>query len=223
MNNVIPHGQDGQTLVDEKYDGRKVRLCTDGKYRWTYPMSMLKNPVLLLTVFKVFGGIMAAILIFVIFISHWDDITNGNFEVILNDLRIFGYILLGCLVLTTIAYLIVAAQYGWNYIIMFTMDEQGVLHEQIPAQKEIAQKIGKTVAGTGVLTQSPGRVGQGMLIANHTSLASDFKKVRRVKPLRKWHTIKVSEPFAKNQIYCDSEDFDFVLNYILEHCPKLKK
>ena len=44
-----------------------------------------------------------------------------------------------------------------------------------------------------------------------------------MKPLRRWNTIKVNEPFAKNQIYCDSEDFDFVLNYILEHCPKLKE
>ena len=223
MNNVIPRGQDSQSLEDNNYNGRKVRLCTDGKYRWTYPMSMLKNPVLFFTILKVIGGIFAVILIFMVFLSHWDDITNGNFEVIFHDLRMFGYIMLGCIVLTIIAYLIVAAQYGWNYIIQFTMDEEGFLHEQIPAQKETARKIGKTLAGTGALTLSPGRVGQGMLIANHTSLASDFKLVRKVKPLRKWHTIKVNEPFAKNQIYCDSEDFDFVLNYILEHCPKLKK
>ncbi|MBO4820673.1 MAG: hypothetical protein J5548_04315 [Prevotella sp.] len=223
MDNVTSHGQDNQTLVDEKYDGRKVRLCVDGKYRWTYPMSMLKNPVLFLTVFKVIGGIMAAILVFVICLSHWKDITSGNFKIIFHDLRMFGYIMLGCLVITIVAFLIVAAQYGWNYIIRFTMDEDGFLHEQIPAQKKIARKLGKTVAATGALTGSLGRVGQGMLVANHTSLASDFKVVRKVKPLRKWNTIKVNEPFAKNQIYCDSEDFDFVLNYILEHCPKLKE
>ena len=223
MDNVTSHGQESQTLVDEKYDGRKVRLCVDGKYRWTYPMSMLKNPVLFLTVFKVIGGIMAAILVFVICLSHWKDITSGNFKIIFHDLRMFGYIMLGCLVITIVAFLIVAAQYGWNYIIRFTMDEDGFLHEQIPAQKKIARKLGKTVAATGALTGSLGRVGQGMLVANHTSLASDFKVVRKVKPLRKWNTIKVNEPFAKNQINCDSEDFDFVLNYILEHCPKLKK
>ena len=223
MDNVTSHGQESQTLVDEKYDGRKVRLCVDGKYRWTYPMSMLKNPVLFLTVFKVIGGIMAAILVFVICLSHWKDITSGNFKIIFHDLRMFGYIMLGCLVITIVAFLIVAAQYGWNYIIRFTMDEDGFLHEQIPAQKKIARKLGKTVAATGALTGSLGRVGQGMLVANHTSLASDFKVVRKVKPLRKWNTIKVNEPFAKNQIYCDSEDFDFVLNYILEHCPKLKE
>jgi hypothetical protein len=223
MKNVIHHGQDGKALADKNYDGRKVRLCKDGKYRWTYPMSMLKNPVLFLTVIKVLGSIMAGILVFVILLSRWDDITSGNFKVLLYDLRIFGYIMLGGLVITILAFLIVAAQYGGNYIIQFTMDEQGLLHEQIPAQKKVARKIGGALAAGGALAGSPGRVGQGMMIANHTSQASDFKHVRKVKPLRRWNTIKVNEPLSKNQVYCDSEDFDFVLNYILDRCPKLKK
>ena len=186
-------------------------------------MSMLKNPLLFFTTFKVLGSITAAILIFVILLSHWNEITSGNFVVILHDFRMFGYIMLGCLVITIIAYLVLAAQYGWNYIIRFTMDEKGCLHEQIPAQKEIARKMGGALGAAGAMTLSPGRAGQGVLIANHTSIASDFSHVRKVKPLRKWNAIKVNEPFAYNQIYCDSEDFDFVLNYILEHCPKLKK
>ena len=223
MNNLTPQDQDSQILADINYDGRKVRLCEDGKYRWTYPMSMLKNPVLFFTVLKIIGGIFGAILIFVICLSHWNHIKSGNFEVILDDLYIVGIILLVFIVITIIAYLIVAAQYGGEYIIRFTMDENGFLHDQIPAQKEIARNIGGAVAGAGILTGSLGRTGQGILIANHTSLASDFKEVRSVKPLRRWHTIKVNEAFTKNQIYCDSEDFDFVLNYIREHCPKLKK
>jgi hypothetical protein len=44
-----------------------------------------------------------------------------------------------------------------------------------------------------------------------------------VKPHRRWHTINVNEPFAKNQVYTTKEDFDFVLDYILQHCPKVKK
>lgn len=223
MNNKTPHGQDSQELADNKYDGRKVRLCKDGKYRWTYPMSMLKNPVLFCTVFKILGGIFGAILVVVFFMAHWDHLKKGNYEAAFSDLHIFGYCMLGCFVLTLVSYLIVAAQYGGKYIIRFTMDENGFLHEQIPAQKKIARKIGKYVAGAGILTGNPGRVGQGILVANHTSLASDFKYVRSVKPLRQWHTIKVNEPFSKNQIYCDSEDFDFLLDYIREHCPKLKK
>jgi len=34
--------------------------------------------------------------------------------------------------------------------------------------------------------------------------------------------IKVSEPFSKNQVYCRKEDFDFVLGFIRDHCPKMQ-
>ena len=61
-----------------------------------------------------------------------------------------------------------------------------------------------------------------MMVASHTSLSSDFSKVRSIKPKRLWHTIKVNEPFAKNQIYTTKEDFDFVLNFIRQHCPKAR-
>ncbi len=30
-----------------------VKLCPDGKYRWCYEVNMLKNPMILFTVFKV--------------------------------------------------------------------------------------------------------------------------------------------------------------------------
>ena len=37
------------------YVGDRVRLCEDGKYRWTYPLDMLKNPSILFVVYKIFG------------------------------------------------------------------------------------------------------------------------------------------------------------------------
>ena len=46
-----------KTVESNTYRGKEVRLCQDGKYRWVYEMSMLKNPTIFLTVFKVFGGI----------------------------------------------------------------------------------------------------------------------------------------------------------------------
>lgn len=38
------------------YDSR-IQLCPDGKYRWIYEYSMMKNPVILLVIFKIFGGV----------------------------------------------------------------------------------------------------------------------------------------------------------------------
>ena len=205
-------------LESPDYSGKEVRLCTDGKYRWTYPMNMLTNPSIYFTISKIFGGI-GAIAFIVTYIS---DIFSGNFANMIEDLKWWGVAILVFLVISGIAYLIVAAQYGGKYIVMFTMDENGITHEQIPAQKKNARKIGGILAGAGILTGNIGRMGQGVLVANHTSLSSDFKVVRSIKAQRRWNTIKVNEPFAKNQIYTTKEDFDFVLDYIRCHCPKVK-
>ena len=205
-------------LESPDYSGKEVRLCTDGKYRWTYPMNMLTNPSIYFTICKIFGGI-GAIAFIVTYIS---DIFSGNFANMIEDLKWWGVAILVFLVISGIAYLIVAAQYGGKYIVMFTMDENGIKHEQIPAQKKNASAIGGALAGAGILTGNIGRMGQGVLVANHTSLSSDFKVVRSIKAQRRWNTIKVNEPFAKNQIYTTEEDFDFVLDYIRSHCPKVK-
>ena len=206
-----------EPLESPGYRGREVRLCTDGKYRWTYPMNMLKNPLVYLTVCKIFGGIGAVAWI----IGYTGAVFRGEWDRVLGDLKWWGVAVLVFLAISALAYLIVAAQYGWKYIVEFTMDEKGITHEQTPAQKKVAQRIGGAVSGAGALAGNVGRTGQGMLIAGHTSLSSDFAVVRSVKAFRRWHTIKVNEPFAKNQIYTTPEDFDFVLQYIRSHCKKL--
>lgn len=208
-----------ETLESNNYRGERVRLCEDGKYRWTYPMSMLKNPMIYLTVCKIFGAMFLIIFI----IAYIKPAINGDFDDMLKDLKWWGVAILVFLAISALAYLIVAAQYGWKYTVEFTMDENGVTHELTPRGKKIARNIGGTLGGAGVLTGNIGRVGQGMMVASHTKLSSDFKVVRSVKPYRLWKTIKVNEPLCYNQIYTTKEDFDFVLNYILEHCPKVKK
>ena len=208
-----------EQLESPKYTGINVRLCTDGKYRWTYPMNMLTNPSVYITVCKIFGGI--GLIAFII--GYIGPIFRGDFEKVLGDLKWWGVAVLVFLAISAVAYLIVAAQYGWKYTVNFTMDENGINHELTSKGKKIAKRIGAATAGVGGVGGSIGRVGQGILVANQTSLSSDFKVVRSVKPHRRWHTINVNEPFAKNQVYTTKEDFDFVLDYILQHCPKVKK
>lgn len=208
-----------EQLESPKYTGINVRLCTDGKYRWTYPMNMLTNPSVYITVCKIFGGIAAVGYI----IGYIGPILRGDFQKVLGDLKWWGVAVLVFLAISALSYLIVAAQYGWKYTVNFTMDENGIKHELTPKGRKIAKRIGAATAGAGAVGGSIGRIGQGMMVASHTSLSSDFSVVRSVKPHRRWHTINVNEPFAKNQVYTTKEDFDFVLDYILQHCPKVKK
>ena len=199
-------------------DSERVLLCEDGKYRWTYPMNMLKNPTVYFTVCKIFG-ILGAIAFVTAYIG---PVFRGDFSSIVHDLKWWGVAVLVFLAISALAYLIVAAMYGGKYIVQFTMDENGLLHDQIPEQKKKAKVLGGAVAGAGVLGGRPGRVAQGGMIAAHTSLSSNFSKVRRIKAYPGRATIKLSEPFANNQVYTSKEDFDFVLNYLRQHCPNAK-
>ena len=47
-------------VQDTVFQGEKVTeniyLCPDGMYRWIYEFRMMKNPAILFTLFKIFGG-----------------------------------------------------------------------------------------------------------------------------------------------------------------------
>jgi hypothetical protein len=61
-----------------------------------------------------------------------------------------------------------------------------------------------------------------MLATSKQASVSEFSKVRRVKPRRWLHVIKVNEFIEKNQIYVPTEDFDFVYEYVRTRCVNAK-
>ena len=118
------------------------------------------------------------------------------------------------------AYLVVAGSYGWKYLVLFEMDEDGVLHRQMKNQFKKAQAMGWIAAVAAAVSGRPGMAGAGMLAATRTSMYSDFRKVRKVKANRAMHTIYVNELLWRNQVYAEDADFDFVLHFIKEHTGK---
>ena len=63
----LPHGE----KVTEN-----IWLCPDGVYRWSYEFNMLKNPTIIMTVWKVLG-ISIGIVMGFIFLT---DLFEGNFQ-----------------------------------------------------------------------------------------------------------------------------------------------
>ena len=70
-----------------------------------------------------------------------------------------------------------------------------------------------------------------VLVANEKDLAKmDVKNplydrlqlTERIIPCRRMNLIKVNQRFAKNRIYVNDEDFDFVYNFLLTNCKNLK-
>lgn len=198
----------------------RVRLCPDGKYRWVYEFHMLKNPVIIWVVFKIFFWILFGILLMV---TLMDGSRDGFLESFLKNGK-WMLLLMGVFaVLIVVAYLMVAAMYNWKYIVCFELDENGVIHRQLKSQVKKAKAMGWLVVMAGLAKGNLTTMGVGLNSMSKTTSASDFLMVRSVKPLRRWNTIKVNEPFCKNQVYVHPDDFDFVYRFILDHCPKVRK
>ena len=138
----------------------RIQQGADGKYRWTYKLHMLKTSSI---ISEVFWALLITCLItwFIVFCLL---LFSGemSWEQFFASLGMIVLVLAILCVLCIPAYLIVAAMYGWYYIIRFTMDEDGITHEQLPRQMKKAQTLGCIVALVGLLAKRPTTAGSGL-------------------------------------------------------------
>ena len=188
-----------------------IKKCDDGTYRWVYEFNMLKNPIIFLTVLKIFLLVLVGMwLVFGLFRIGNDGFV-GAFVAQTKELLIPAVILFG---LSIVSYIILACIYGFKYCVLFEMNETGIRHIQMEKQYKKAQAIGWLTAMVGAAAGKPGVMGTGLLAAAKNEQATEFSKVKRVRALKVFHTIKLDGLLNHNQIYTDPEDYDFVLDYI---------
>ena len=195
-----------------------IKLCPDGKYRWYYEYPMLKNPIILITIWKVMLIAVLAPALVVLF----SGMSDGFFQAIGRFLEVYGIAFGVVFVLSFIGYFILAATYGFKYIVLFEMDGDGVTHAQQKKQYKKAQALSWLTVMAGAAVGNPGVMGTGILAAAKQTMTSEFKNVSAVIGLRKNNTIKVNQLLSKNQIYVKTEDYDFVWDYITSRCKKAK-
>ena len=122
---------------------------TDGKYHWSYELNLFTNPTVLITVFKVFGGI-------VLCMGIWIGLLNG--EPFVKTLVYIGqfwlYGLGFILVLISLGYLLYATVQGGKYCVVFEMDEKTVTHTQVAKQFRKAQVLAALAAFVGAVKGS---------------------------------------------------------------------
>ena len=199
----------------------RVKLYPDGKYRWVYEVPMLKNPTILFDVYKVLGISFGIVWLFnVLLISCEDGLNLRNLWSFTSG---FLILMLVFLVIGYVAYFIVAWYYGWKYIVLFTLDEKEVVHQMMPRQMEKAKVLGALTALIGSVAGKPGVMGAGVLAASRSTSTSVLANVARLVPRRRFHLIKVNQLLNKNRVFVPDEDFDFVYNFLCQHCPKAKK
>jgi hypothetical protein len=199
----------------------RVKLYPDGKYRWVYEVPMLKNPTILFDVYKVLGISFGIVWLFnVLLISCEDGLNLRNLWSFTSG---FLILMLVFLVIGYVAYFIVAWSYGWKYIVLFTLDEKEVVHQMMPRQMGKAKVLGALTALVGSVAGKPGVMGAGVLAASRSTSTSVLANVARLVPRRRLHLIKVNQLLNKNRVFVPDEDFDFVYNFLCQHCPKAMK
>ena len=71
--------------------GERVTLCEDGKYRWRYDVSLLKNPMIFLLVWKIFFFIFLGIFV----VTTIADMVQWGTKRLAGNLKIWGIVLIG--------------------------------------------------------------------------------------------------------------------------------
>ncbi len=215
---VSPTGDQGrhQGIRGERVT-EHIYLCPDGVYRWVYEFPMLKNPTILISLIKIFGGIILGMMVFSFLLS----VIEGNGLkwirgfLLTPQFLILPGIMLG---LTLTGYIVLACIYGFRYMVLFEMDESRILHIQMDKQFRKAQALGWLTGLAGLGAGSVGTVGIGISAASRNRMETEFARVKRVAGKRGLHTIHLVQTLGHNQIYVRREDYDFVWNYITSRC-----
>ena len=201
--------------------GNRVTLCQDGKYRWVYEVNMLTNYSILFDVWKVFGiSIVIIIILFTIIFLFTGELSLDIFIGMGKGVFFSAGILA---VLSILGYLLYAAISGWKYVALFIMDEKEVTHQQMPREVKKGQIIGALTILAGLASGRPGVIGTGILSQSRSSMTSTLANVKRLIPSRRMNLIKVNQLLAKNRVYVNDEDFDFVYDFLCQHCVNAKK
>lgn len=190
----------------------------DGVYRWIYELNLLKNPGILLLVWKILAISLGGVWVFVTLLSIGD--LEFWWKGFWNVTKVFLLILVGVLVLGIIVYLLYAAVMGGKYCVLFEMDERGIAHTQLSKQFNKAKTLSTMTVLIGLASGKVGPVGSGLLAGSKQSMVSEWRKVKSVIYYPKRNTIKLNSPFNKNQVYASDRDFEFVRHFVEKHCRK---
>lgn len=196
-----------------------IMLCRDGLIRWTYELSLWKNPTVLITLLKVFYSIIIGMAVFMGLLIT-DDGAAAVFTFILKFI-FFGVIIATLLIL--LSYALYALINGGKYCAVFEMDKKGVNHIQMDKQFKKTQVLSYIGMLAGALAGNITVIGVNMIAGSRQSMYSSFKNVKKIKAKRVRNVIYVNQILSHNQIYASPEQFDYVLNFMKEYCPSSVK
>ena len=196
----------------------RVQQCGDGKYRWIYRMSTLKNPTMMVRMGKILG----VTLLVVYIIAQLASLIGEGEKPFLQTVEMLTPAILIILAVYIVSYLLWVLLCGGIYVCAFEMDDAGILHAQGQNKTEKQKLIEQMTVLLGAASPVIGILGGGLMASVNSSWKSSFFAVTSLKARRRYNAIYLNEPGCKNIIYVDDRDFDFVWSYIKARCDKAK-
>lgn len=168
------YAKDGRVIGEKVTEN--IYLCPDGVYRWFYELDMLKNPTILITVWKVLGISFGVVALFILIVDLFQGVIQSISD-ILPALKVILILVPAFLVISIISYLILAWTFGWKYIVLFEMTDEYVKHIPSPKQFKKAQALNWLTVMVGAMAHNPTVMGSGMLAGSKSSSTSVFREV----------------------------------------------
>jgi len=183
-----------------------------GTYMWTYEQNMWQHTELLGTIFKIFGGIFAALFLFTVLVLRDDFLTN---------LLVFGGIFAVIAVISVIAWAIVCALHHGRQHLIFTMTETSITYDTLPESAKVAEGISTVGLVVGAATGNYALMGSS-IAAGSGAFTNEYRTVKKIKAVPRRDLIRVHSTFEKNAIYCSPAQYEFVWEHLTSHCPGAK-
>ena len=196
----------------------RVQQCGDGKHRWIYRMSTLKNPTMMIRMGKILG----VTLLVVYIVAQLASLIGEGEKPFLQTVEMLTPAILIILAVYIVSYLLWVLLCGGTYVCAFEMDDAGILHAQGQNKTEKQKLIEQMTVLLGAASPVIGILGGGLMASVNSSWKSSFFAVTSLKARRRYNAIYLNEPGCKNIIYVDDRDFDFVWSYIKARCDKAK-
>jgi hypothetical protein len=193
-------------------------ITDDGIRRWVAELNLWSNATILITTFKVLAlaGLFPALLMLVLGLAEGDGA-----GAVLVFFKVYGMVMAVLLVLLAFGYVLLALMYGGKYCVVFEMDDQEVRHTQLQKQVKRAQALGMLTMLAGAASGNPTAMGAGLLAASRQTAISRFKKIRSITVHQRRQVIYITtSDQIRNQIYPGQEDFQSIVDHIVNHAPK---
>lgn len=200
---------------------KNIVLLPNGKYSWVYEMSLYSNPTILLILLKIFFWIFTVMGVLLSLLNIGDS--WYGWPEFLDFLKSWAIFMACALAFVTVGYYIYALLMGGKYCVLFEMNDEGVLHKQMPKQVKKAHLLAMLGMGIGAASGNVQGFATSAMARAKSQMYSSFKSVKSVEAYPSRNLIKVNSTLNYNQVYAADEDFEQVLHYILERVPQKAK